>query len=484
MWGKFFEFLKKNNIVVFSEEEYFKRRALERNPVINVHMLDFLDKNQRLKKKIAYLVKEGVEKLGLKIYFVMVSWWGRGDQATYTGSFLLQTLLKFQKQGLVKCYLSYQRGKDKDPSGLYKWCRKKKIPILDVDDYEVVKGDEVIIPKFASGKTENVIKALLLIDQEIKKQGIDPEKVFIVFVDDDYTHFHWLNYWLMFAIWVLSFFDKTSDKQIDRLLRKIRKISFVKSGSPRLNLPYELQERIMDGSLAPLDYLGVAFSIIDLALSHERFFGYENRKKEIRQLISVLTKLKKKKDIIFSPYNLDYFLTSDQIELLRTFWEHYISVGGRVTFRLKSLYFYLRDDPYFRWMEKFTYNLHGDQGAPLTVWKKLCLIQGYGLEIAVLYQLLSDEKFKGQQIINVITLPHSHQRQKDLAVLQMRDDIYLGLDLLRVLYRRLSMFRFLEKYKITYWQQVVDKFGLVFEREAKHENLLLFPPLEKMKINP
>lgn len=62
------------------------------------------------------MVKEIIQQKELNIYFVMVSWWGRGDQARWTGGRLLNVLKKFKREGLCEIYLSYQEGDHKPSS--------------------------------------------------------------------------------------------------------------------------------------------------------------------------------------------------------------------------------------------------------------------------------------------------------------------------------------------------------------------------------
>ena len=124
----------------------------------------------------------------------MVSWWGRGNLAKWTGSNLLTVLKNFQNEGYCEVLLSYQEG-DFGPSSLCRWCRKKKIDVIYADQYQLIleKNGEVVVPKKAPGKTENVIKALKYIEQMAMKDGSEFEKVAVFFIDDDYTQYHWLN---------------------------------------------------------------------------------------------------------------------------------------------------------------------------------------------------------------------------------------------------------------------------------------------------
>ncbi|HDT11806.1 MAG TPA: hypothetical protein ENN58_03615, partial [bacterium] len=228
------KFLKQRDIQLYAKERFI-RRASRRNPLVKVDYSIFLDENHRFKKFLFPLVKDIIQQHNLKVFFVMVSWWGRGDEALWTGSHLLNTLRGFEKKGLCEVYLSYQEG-NYEPSSLCRWCQKKKIETFFVDRFQLASGqnNEIMIPYEMPGKAENVMKSLKLIEKKAKQMNFSPKKTLVIFVDDDYTQYHWLNYFLLFAPWVLSFAGKTKDVAIDQALAKIKNISFIKSGSPRI----------------------------------------------------------------------------------------------------------------------------------------------------------------------------------------------------------------------------------------------------------
>lgn len=417
----------------------------------------------------------------LKIYFVMVSWWGRGDQARWTGGHLLNTLRKLQKEGLCDILLSYQQG-DHKASSLCKWCSRRKIDVFYVDQYQLVSGDkkEVIIPKGAPGKAENVIKGIKLIERMVKKQGLSPKKVLVVFIDDDYTQYHWLNYFLLFAPWVLSFAKKTGDKEIDQKIGRIRRVSFIKSGSPRIILPFELQGQIVHGDRKPMDYLDVTLAVMELASTHQRF-GLTREKEEIEELSSVLRKIRRKGQI-YTPKGRAYFLGDKLNDRLENVWREYIYRGGRVTQRLEGIFRYLSRKSRYRWLRQFTYLLHGDQGAPLDSWLEFSPFGGYALEISLLMQAICDRAFQDRQIINVISLPHSHQRSKELAIWHMLDSILLALDLLRVFYGDLSVRNFLSLHKFQQRYPMLNRYGDVITHQPLYSGLRVYPPLKSLEI--
>jgi len=478
--SKLDQFFGQIGVNIHSRESFVKRTS-RKKPLISIDYSIFLDGNHRIKKILFPLLKEIIQKHNLKIYFVMVSWWGRGDSARWTGGALFDTLRKFQKEGLCEVYLSYQEG-DLEPSSLCQWCQKKKVGIFYVDRYKLFssKEKEVIVPKFAPGKAENVMKAVKLIEQKIKKEGGPPDKSLVIFLDDDYTQYHWLNYFLLFAPWVLSFGRKINDPEIDQVLARIKRVSFIKSGCPRIILPFEIQEKIVDGTIKPLDYLEVTQAIIHLASTHQRF-GLTKEKVDINELISALEKIKRKGHI-YTPRNRAHFLGNALNERLDSIWREYIYRGGRVTQRLEGIFRHLSRKNRYRWLRQFTYLLHGDQGATLDSWLEFSLASGYALEISLLMQAICDRAFQDHQILNIIGLPHSHQRSKELAIWNMLDSILLAFDLLRVLYRDLSVRDFLSLHKYQQHYPMLDRYGDVITHQPQYKGLKIYPPLKNLII--
>lgn len=427
------------------------------------------------------LIQKVIEENGLKVYFVMLSWWGRGDEARYTGAHLLNTLKKFQREGFCEVFLSYQEGGLK-PSSLCFFCKQNGIETFLVDHYELVSKEtkEIVVPKKAPGKAENLVKALKLIEEKIKREKIDLQKTLVIFVDDDYTQYHWINYFLLFAPWVLSFAKETEDEEIDRIIKLIDRVSFIKSGSPRIILPYEMQSRVVHGDIKPMNYLEVTLSLLNLASSHQRF-GLDKGNEEIREIISILEKIKRKGQV-YSPQTRELFLGKTLNRRMESIWREYIYRGGRVTQRLEGIFRYLSHKNRYRWLRQFTFLLHGDQGAPLDAWQEFSIFGGYALEISLLMQAICDRSFQDRKVLNVIGLPHSHQRSKELAVWHMLDGILLALDFLRVLYRDLSLRDFASLHMRYQNYPMVDRYGNILRHHPQYKELKIYPPLKTLKI--
>ncbi|MBN2246275.1 MAG: hypothetical protein JW755_10575 [Candidatus Aminicenantes bacterium] len=474
------KFLKQKEIQLHQRERFI-RRTSRSNPLVNVDYSIFLDENQRLKKFLFPLVRDIILQHNLKIYFVMVSWWGRGDEALWTGSHLLNTLGEFKKKGICEIFLSYQEGEFK-PSSLCQWCQKRKIETFFVDRFQLVSSQnkKVVIPFRMPGKAENVIKCLKLIERKTKDLNLSSDKILIIFMDDDYTQYHWLNYFLLFAPWVLSFAGKTNDSDIDRTITKIKKISFIKSGSPRIILPYELQKKIVKGQIEPLDYLGLTQALLELALSNRRY-RKEKLNDDYAEIASLLIKAKHKGQI-YTPKNKGLFLSDRLNEQLENLWGEYIYRGGRVTSRLEGILRHLIHKNTCRWMRQFTFLLHGDQGATLESWLEFSPFSGYALEVSLLMEAVCDKAFEHHQILNITGLPHSHQRSKDLNIWQMFDNILLSFDLLRVLYKSMSHRNFLSMYGIQRHVPMLDRFGNIIYHLPQYTGLKIYPPLKALTL--
>jgi hypothetical protein len=441
----------------------------------------FLDKNHRFKKHLLELVKQTIKKNELKVYFVMVSWWGRGDQARWTGGALLKTLKDFEKQGLCEVFLSYQEG-DRKRSSLCRWSQRRDFNIFYVDRYRLKHRKErsIIIDTGVPGKAENVMKSIKLLEQKAAALGLSPKKVLVIFVDDDYTQYHWLNYFLLFAPWVLSFAPRTKDADIDPVIKKIKKVSFIKSGSPRIILPYEIQGKIVRGDIKPMSYLDVTQAIIDLATAHQRFC--QAQEKTEMEEVSIFMQKIKKRDQVYSPKSKAELLGEKLNERMDSVWREYIYRGGRVTQRLEGIFRHLIHKSHCRWLRQFTFLLHGDQGAPLDSWLKFSPFGGYALEVSLLIQSVSDKAFEEHQALNISGLPHSHQRSKDLAIWHMLDHILLAFDLSRVLYKDLSVRDFLSVYGYQRHFPMLDRYGNIIDHRPQYGGLKIYPPLNKLAI--
>ncbi len=472
-------FLEQRNIQLHHRDR-FVRSTSRRNPLVQIDYSLVLDQDHRFDARIFGLVKDYIRRFNLKVYFIMVSWWGRGDRALWTGRHLLKTLQEFQREGLCEVLLSYQAA-DAGPSGLCTWCRRRGIEILYVDRYRLVsRNGEEVVPKGVPGKAENVIKSIKLIERKTKEGGVSARKTLVIFVDDDYTQYHWVNYFLLFAPWVLSFGKDCGDPALKSVISRIQRVGFIKSGSPRIILPYELQDEIVGGEIKPLDYLGVTLAVLDLASAHPRWRSPGVRS-EIEELRRKLKRIQRKKQIL-TPRNRADILGEALNERLEILWRENIYRGGRVTQQLEGIFRYLSHKSHCRWLRQLTFILHGDQGAPLDAWLKYSPFGGYALEISLLIQAMCDKAFENHQILNILGLPHSHQRSKELAIWRMLDTILLTFDLARVLYKDLPMSHFHSVYGYKRQFPMLDRYGDIIHHCPEYGGLKIYPPLKLLKI--
>ncbi len=472
-------FLKQRDIQLHNRDRFI-RSTSRRNPLVHIDYSLFLDKDHRFDSRFLELVKDNIRRFKLRVYFVMVSWWGRGDRALWTGRHLLKTLHEFQREGLCEVLLSYQEG-TVSPSGLCRWCRRRGIEVLQVDRHRLISrnGDEVV-PKGVPGKAENVIKSVKLIERRVKEEGIPARKTLVIFVDDDYTQFHWINYFLLLAPWVLSFGNDSGDPSLNSVIAGIQKVGFIKSGSPRIILPYQLQDEIVCGRIRPMDYLEVTLAVLELASAQPRWRSAADES-EIEELRRRLGKIRRRKQI-FTPRNRAEILGETLNERLEILWRENIYRGGRVTQQLEGILRYLSHKSHCRWLRQLTFILHGDQGAPLDAWLKFSPFGGYALEMSLLMQAMCDKSFEDHQILNILGLPHSHQRSKELAIWRMLDTILLTFDLTRVLYKDLALNSFLSVYGYRRQFPMLDRYGDIVQHSPDYGGLKIYPPLKRLNI--
>jgi len=151
------QFLKQRDIRLYSKERFI-RRTSRKNPLIRLDYAIFLDENQRFKKHLFPMVKDIIQQHNLKVYFVMVSWWGRGDHALWTGSHLLKTLREFEKKGLFlpvgEAYCQYHKPLQYDDLIIVRtWIRELKRTSMQFAYTIMKKGEDEIV---AEGYTTHV----------------------------------------------------------------------------------------------------------------------------------------------------------------------------------------------------------------------------------------------------------------------------------------------------------------------------------------
>jgi hypothetical protein len=304
-----------------------------------------------------------------------------------------------------------------------------------------------------------------MIQHEVEKERWNFKKTFVIFVDDDYIMQDSLAFLMMIIPWVLSFVDPriTNDKGLQELIEKCQKTGFVKSGSPRLQFSRRVMREIAYGEKQVLIYRDFLIELLKREIRElgERFEREERKTvvekivREFSQMKTAIRQLEKiPSRVVMTPENFPSVLstfgkgTLKSSNLIRNYLNRKVRLGGRVTNLLTPLFLRYSEDPLSLWLSKFTYLLHGDQGASLSHWLNMSFGRGYAIEISILIQVLLDRRFQDLKVINVISNPHIHQSQQDVNVDRMRDAILSSLDLFRLFYGEIKPLDFLKRYDI------------------------------------
>jgi len=465
---KFGVFLS-DNISIQGMDEKEKMKWLKRGDrVTYIWTDDFLTGRRSktpfvLNPALLQLVTDTIKKNDLKIYFGMLSYQGRGDDALYSGFNVFDLLKPYQEDLGLKFFLGYQ---GKYETTLCKKLREMGVTVFLNDRIQLDDSrGEIVVPCNEPGKAANCVKSIKLIQREVEQLGWDDKKTMVVFVDDDYIMQDAVNFLMLFIPWVLSFASPqmSKEKGLQRLIAQSQKVGFVKNGSPRLQFARRVLREIVYGEKEVMTYRDFLVELLkreirDLGES----FELEERERMVEKLVRELSQVKTAirelekvpSDVVVTPENFPSVLytfgekTRKTSNLIKNCLQNKVGLGGRVTSLLTTLFLRHSEKPLFHWLSAFTYLLHGDQGAPLSHWLKISFGRGYAVEISLLVQFLLDDRFKDYKVINVIANPHIHQPQQDLNVARMRDTILSSLDLLELLYSEFPSPDFLRRYDI------------------------------------
>jgi len=448
-------FLKNQFGLLIPEDVIFKRMPVQqvnqwikgdtegKGKVINVSVNDFLTKNNRFNPYLEELVAETIVKEGLKIYAGIVSYDGRRESALFTGGNTFNNLFSLETSGLITRFLSYQ-GDSKNPSPLCQYALDNKIKVYFVDEVRILdKNRKILIDKKARGKTENILKFIMMFHEELTKTDFDPRKVFVLFLDDDYCLLDERAHYILIASWVLSYArSQIKDQGIKKLIQFCQGAGFIKNGGTRIHFHPLMTRKILRGEVIK-NYRSLLIEAIKL----DQDSGKDDHEVSLNTLKKLVMKLEKlPNDIVLTPENLTAICTSSDAEIIRQIMAKYFYPGGRVckpfTKRLAhESEIYLND-----WLSRFTYILHGDQGASLEDWLKINSGRGYAFEITNIYQFAVDDKLAKKRIIDVKNTPHAHQPQVQTVVEGMENFINLVSDCLKVFYKIWSVDDFIARY--------------------------------------
>jgi hypothetical protein len=449
-----------------------------RGKILNLSMDNFLTDNFFFNKELEKVISETIKQKGLTIYAGIVSYDGRGEAALSTGGNIFNNLKHLEQQGLITRFLSYQGDKN-NPSPLCRFALNESIKVYFVDNVSVVdRHNRCLLGKKVRGKTENVLKFLLMLNEEIKKVKLDSKKVFVLFCDDDYTLLDDRAHYILIAVWVLSFVDSSVKKKL-KLINRCNGVGFVKNGGVRIHIPPFMASKILQGDVIK-NYRSLIIEAIKLdnTLDGVSTEAYSNRLKSLSKKLEELPP-----DLILTPDNIQKVVSKEGIDLIRKIMKKYFYAGGRVTKPYTRKNVHESENFLSYWLGMFTFILHGDQGTSLSNWFLLKLGQGYAFDSSVIIQFLMDENFADQRIADIRNTPHAHQPQEQPQVEGMENLINLDTETLRVYYGNWDVYSFIARYqKRTRVSWRAD--GSYIRSKVKPEKgILFYPPACQLRLN-
>ena len=446
--------------------------------IVNLSMDNFLTENFFFNTDLEKVVSETIKQKGLTIYTGIVSYDGRGEAALSTGGNTFNNLKNLKQQGLITRFLSYQ-GDRNNPSPLCRFALNEGIKVYFVDDVSVVdKHNRGLLGKKVRGKTENILKFLLMLDKEIQEANLDPKKVFVLFFDDDYTLLDERAHYILIAVWVLSFAESNT-KGIVKLINQCKGVGFVKNGGVRIHIPPFMAHKILRGEVIK-NYRSLIMEAIklDLNLGEVSAEAYSSK---LKCLIKKLEELPS--NLILTPENLPRVVSNKELDLIRKIMKKFFYAGGRVTKPYTRKNVHESENFLSYWLGMFTFILHGDQGTSLSNWLLLKLGQGYAFDSSVIIQFLMDENFADQRVVDIRNTPHAHQPQEQPQVEGMENLINLDTETLRVYYGNWDVDSFIARYQkrtIVSWRADGSYLRLKIRPE---KGVLFYPPACQLRLH-
>ncbi len=457
---------------------WIKLADTPRSKIANLSMNDFLVDRVRFNPEVRSIVSNTIRENGLKICAGIVSYEGRREAALATGGNTFSNLKHLEEEGLLTRFLSYQ-GDPKAPSPLCSLALKEGIKVFFVDDVRLMgQNRRPLLGRNARGKTENILKCLLMLQEEVRKADLDPRKVFVLFLDDDYCLLDDRAHYILIATWVLSF-AKSGARDVRRLIDLCRNVGFVKNGGVRIHIPGYLGERILRGEVIK-DYRSLLIEGLKLDLELDPSAA-ESDKFISRTLVERLGNLPA--DCILTPENLDSSVSSEELGRIHRVFQKYFYAGGRVTKPYTRRNVHEAENVLSNWLGQFTFILQGDQGTSLANWMRLQLGQGYAFDSSVLIQFLMDANFADQRIADVRNTPHAHQPQEQLRVDGMEDLINLDTETLRVYYGDWNVDSFIQRYKRRTRVSWRADGRYIREKIRTSGGILFYPPAARLMLS-
>jgi len=463
-----------------SQEEldaWLRKNETDHGKIVNLSMNDFLSEGCYFNSSIERVVSETIQREGLVIYAGIVSYEERGEAALSTGGNTYSNLKALEEQGLITRFLSYQ-GSRENPSPLCEFALKEGIKVYFVDDVAVLDNDEnLMLETNARGKTENILKFTMMLHQEIQAAKLDPGKVFVLFLDDDYTLIDEHAHYILIASWVLSF-AKTNVSETEELYNKCRDVGFVKNGGVRIHFPSFLSNRILRGEVIK-NYRSLVIEALKLDID----LGEKDSEASARNLMALIRKIiDLPPDLILTPENLSRVVSHEELTLIRKILKKFFYSGGRVTKPFTRKNVHESENFLSDWLGQFTFILHGDQGTTLKNWLLMKLGQGYAFDSSVIIQFLMDENFADQRIADIQNTPHAHQPQEQPKVEGMENLINLDTETLRVYYGTWNVDSFINRYQKRTMVSWLADGRYIRTRVQPEKGILFYPPAVQLNL--
>lgn len=458
-------------------DRWLRQDDTPKGKVVNLSMNDFLTDDFRFNPSIETVVSETIRREGLKIYAGIVSYDGRQEAALATGGNTFENLKQLEEKGLITRFLSYQ-GDRAVPSPLCRLALKEGIKVFFVDEVRVKnRQNRCLLDRRARGKTENILKGILMLEREVRTEGLDPRKVFVLFMDDDYCLLDDRAHYILVAAWVLSF-ARSRAKGTRRLINLCRDVGFVKNGGVRIHIPDYLAQKILRGEVIK-NYRSLIVEALnlDIGINENATAAEQSERRDLIERIESLPQ-----DCILTPENLPALLSTSDVRLVRSVLGRYFYAGGRVTKPFTRRNVHEAENILSNWLGQFTFILQGDQGTTLANWMLKKLGRGYAFDSSVIIQFLMGAEFSDQRIVDIRNTPHAHQHQEQFTVEGMEDLINLVTECLRVYYGNWHVDSFIQRYqRRTRVSWLAD--GRYIRAKIKTKRgILFYPPASRLEL--
>jgi hypothetical protein len=319
-------------------------------------------------------VVAAMRRHGLRVHLVVLCH-GHDGARFETTARLCRALEGLRHAPGVDLAVSYQGGPA--PAGL--------TALLDTG-VPVLAGHPLLVeavsgaPMSGSGKTEHLLSCLA----SLLEAGGDPERRFVVFLDNDYLVYDPENVFALYAPWALGF----ATGEVPCADERFAGVSFAKGGSLRLAVAPEMAKPAGERTWGFAD-------LLEAALAH---------------CVPRAPTVGERLPAGFVPTRdaLLQTLGPAQFAELEAAVEQITKSGGRSSRALSLWLSSRRDHLVEHWLSRFSFLLHGDQGATLAAWAAMELAPGFGLEISFLINALFRPGMHTGRIVNALTLPHAH----------------------------------------------------------------------------